>query len=1668
MSSELKEKSEKFRDRLLDLSGRSNFVKYNHRTDKNKQRFLRIVNEIPELLIQKLRKGTRYQLLAKPTQANYDFNLPFVTPKTSALYKKSSKTIQVYENDPKFGLSCNAIRLDSNSYEKDKGINVLYVAIGFLQYPTRGSVSNKNSKDSSAPQKTNPSEAQAPLILYPVKLTREKTASGFNYYLETTEEELVINRSLKAKLNKEEGISLPELKYENEDTPLVEKYFKSIDLALSEKNEIEGTKKWQLKRWATLGIFKFGKLAIFEDINFDSWTKNPLLEKQLVQDFINGTPSNSVEELGDMKIYQDEFEKIQLVEQVPKLIAEADSTQYKVITKALEGKSMAIQGPPGTGKSQTITNIIGGLIVKNKKVLFAADKFTALEVVKQRLSHKNLGEYILELHNATKSKRAFHENLSSRLAKPKTRFFKDNYESSFRQLKSLRKELNDHVNAINKKINLNGINTTVFDLIWKDILNKNNLGKNDKFEEVKQLEDKFLSQFISGIEIENIAIIKSNLDLLSELSDSSQTDNFLKLSQIKGLPDTGDELSKLIRLSTNLSNLINDFEIKLKDEKINYSSLLGVNKESLNIEIDNFEELISEKFINKSFTIKEDISEQLANIYKLVVEKEAQENYIEEWAKPFLENQSKFDLFENCLKEIEKIEPKDKTLNIENILNDLKVLFKSSGMLIRDINKNNRRIISKITLKNLINTLDFFREINQKFFDHSEDILILLKKSENINDLELVIQKIKQIRKNNQDGERIKKGGLDLNKIIELGSEKLKSYSEIIRNSSFLGCLIDKEVKLVKSSWVKISLPGFKRPSLSQIAKIYLLASNYCENISKEESYVIQNFEINELRNMALRLDFDGDIKTFLLNSKSNFPEVDSFEVVYEALRDNEEKYRDLEIPYFENLLNKNIIEIQEETNSFATNIFSKLKLLGEEPSKNILNTNFSKISLILEDLKYLKIVIKKLGITIKESEIYCEKNLEYSVTSNDINRLLELFGNIDISDYKSTSFNKIENFTVAELLDFLKNLNQFIVDLYEISASFDEDLLNKFLIENFKEEDFLDNLLNVKLNLDNLISLKDDLESVVEFNRLRKNIADLGLKSGINQLIDISNQTKIKVSDIFEYLYIKNQIKNSNIDKKLNKFSGQAINVCKNQFCEIDKSFIENTSNYIDQYLDRSSVKRQDPIGGSRSPKNLMEGDLLEHEINKKKNHLPYRKLFDQALISLQRIKPCFMMSPSSASQCLPKKLDLFDVLIIDEASQMNPEEAIGLIARCKQVIIVGDEKQLPPDNRWMSRDDDDDDDDYSENIELEKSESILELANKVLRNSRECALGWHYRSRHNSLIDFSNKSFYGNRLTVFPSNKIGSEINLVKVEDPYYHSSLNLPEINTVIDTLRELIIEDPSKTILIASINRKQATNLQIAIDDLRNKDKIVNDYITSHKGELEELKVMNLETIQGEERDIVIISTVYGPGENGVVSNQFGDLVRVGGERRLNVLLTRAKEKVFLVTSLKSSDIRLVDADAVTGKRYLKDYLSYAETGIISDTLVRQSGEPENDFEEAIMNSLKERGYLVDAQVGCQNYRIDLAIKDPRDPSRYLLAVECDGATYHTGYSARVHDRLRQQVLEGLGWNVFRIWSTDWWRSPDQELQFLDKRIQELISNTEKEESLEINQIDDLEN
>tara|TARA_Y100001933_G_scaffold184915_1_gene183737 strand:+ start:95 stop:5113 length:5019 start_codon:yes stop_codon:yes gene_type:complete len=1658
VSSELKEKLGKLRERLLDLSRRNPLIQFSHRPNSrnpNKQRFIRIVNEVPENLIEKLQKSRRYRLLPRPEKESYDFNLKYESSKTSALVKKDSKFIQVFEEEPKFSLSCNLIRSDYNTYLQDKGINVLYVAIGFLQYTSYRGPINKKSKTGEKETKT-PNEIYAPLILYPVKLTREKTGSGFNYFLESEENEIVENQSLISKLNKEEGVNLPALKY-RDDKPLIEEYFKKIYLAILEKNQQDPTYKWDLKRWATIGLFKFGKLAIWDDLNFEDWPKNPLLEKQLVKDFINGVPTSAVENIGDMNIEQDEFEKNQLVDQVPKLIADADSTQYKVILKALEGKSMAVEGPPGTGKSQTITNIIGGLIVKNKKVLFAADKLAALQVVKKRLTHKNLGDYILELHSPTKSKKAFHENLKDRITKQKQRFFKPAFEENLIQLKKFRKELNEHVNCINKNIKVNNEKKTIFELIWQDINNKLKISDTDNFEKIKNLEVDFSNNRFTSLKKENIELIKSNLDLLKETCGEVENLNIEEIFQLQALPETSDDLEKLINLASELTNLIKDLKNNLIKEDLTLKEISDIDQDNFNSNFEILNKLNSLNDLNKDFILDDDLS-LISEILTLVAEREDKEKNLEDWAKPFLENQKKFNLLESCLEEIKIHKPKNDYLTIEELLKNLDNLKEISNHFIREIGRKDKRINLQISLNDLSKAISYKKKVDFKYKNNENDILDLLNHSSDSEELILVIRKIKDIQRNNSQSKKLIDSGLEIDKVVNYGASKFDESIEVIKNASILGCLLDKEVRLVKKTWKKIAKKDIKKPSLNKIARIYKVASEYCRNIEKEKLCEFSNLNLDFLRKLSFQINIDEELESLILEIKNKFKNINYLQIIFEILENkSSEKYLKVNIPLIESFEKSSLIDVQNNSKNSLSNIKTNLLLLGDSYKNSILKTSYSNISFILDDLYSLKQNLSQLGLVLNKSNLYLGNNLEYSLSSSNIKNVLKLIGNLDLVNYESIINEKIEKNSIIETFKLFTKIDKLKSLMQTIKVELKSNEINNYISRNLFKNYQLTDLSEIDKCLSLIIKSKDEVELVIKIKRYRSNISDLGLKKGIDQLITLSCESNIKPSNVFEYFYIKNQIKELNIEKKINKYDGQVLSACRENFIKFDQKFIQDSSAFIDDYLHKDPSRYLIDTNTLGGPKDLTEGKLINYEIDKTRKFLPYRKFFKQARNSLQRMKPCFMMSPSSAAQCLPKAIDIFDVLIIDEASQMNPEEAIGLIARCKQIIIVGDQKQLPPDNRWKSSLEDEDDD-YTESVEMDINESILELATKVL-NTKNCSLGWHYRSNHNSLIDFSNQFFYNNGLTVFPSSKIGSEINLVKVDNPHYSQSVNRPEVLKVIETLKEQIIADPSKTILVASMNRTQAEEIKIELDRVSANDDLISNYISSHKGNLEELMIKNLENVQGDERDVVIISTVYGPDENGRVMQRFGDVSKAQGDRRLNVLFTRAKDKIFLVTSLKSTDIR-PSQSSITGTRYLKEYLSYAETGKIKDTTIRSSGKPENKFEEVIMNSLLKRGYEVDAQVGCLSYSIDLCIKDPRDNSRYLLAVECDGASYHSSYSARVSDRLRQQVLENLGWNVFRIWSTDWWRSPNQQLDLLDQKIKNLIKDNNQSESIKI--------
>lgn len=461
----------------------------------------------------------------------------------------------------------------------------------------------------------------------------------------------------------------------------------------------------------------------------------------------------------------------------------------------------------------------------------------------------------------------------------------------------------------------------------------------------------------------------------------------------------------------------------------------------------------------------------------------------------------------------------------------------------------------------------------------------------------------------------------------------------------------------------------------------------------------------------------------------------------------------------------------------------------------------------------------------------------------------------------------------------------------------------------------------------------------------------------------------------------------------------------------------------------------------------------VLSGELSKRRRQLPVRRLFARIPDLLQALKPCVLLSPRAVSQLLAAdpvagNRTRFDVVVFDEASQVMPEDALPAIDRADQLIVVGDRKQLPPTRFFERVGDDVDDDDFDAPDSLEGRESILDvMVGQLGSGLDERYLRVHYRSRCESLIGFSNHHFYAGRLLTFPNPNI-AELGL---RDEYlpgatYDSGgtrTNRGEADRVVDLAFEMLL-DPARSgsIGIVALSRAQADLIDQLIE-LRRLGHRELDRHFDHRGQ-EPLFVKNVETVQGDERDHIILSIGYGPTVTGQIPNRFGPINAEGGERRLNVAISRARQTMTVVHSLLPHHIR----SQSQGARLLRGFLEYvANPRTAFAAAVTGTGEPESPFEEAVLAALRGRGHQVDSQVGVSGYRIDLAIRSA-DGSGYDLAVECDGASYHSSPAARDRDWLRQQVLEGLGWNVHRIWSTSWIRDPEAELRALEKTLRQV--------------------
>lgn len=501
-----------------------------------------------------------------------------------------------------------------------------------------------------------------------------------------------------------------------------------------------------------------------------------------------------------------------------------------------------------------------------------------------------------------------------------------------------------------------------------------------------------------------------------------------------------------------------------------------------------------------------------------------------------------------------------------------------------------------------------------------------------------------------------------------------------------------------------------------------------------------------------------------------------------------------------------------------------------------------------------------------------------------------------------------------------------------------------------------------------------------------------------------------------------------------LGQFTGVSHDNHVGEFRRLDEQRIE---------IARSEVRIHHHVGMAVAKRTWpAEFAVINREISKKRNHMALRELLARVPNAVRAIKPVFMMSPLSVAQFLKPGAMTFDLLIMDEASQVRPEDALGAIARAKQIVVVGDDKQLPPTSFFNQILIDDDD---ADGAGLGDLDSILGLC--VAQNISQRMLRWHYRSRHESLIRVSNHEFYHDDLLVAPA----------PIDDPtkglrFHHiasgvfdrggSATNRIEAEAVAIAVIEHARSFPQQSLGVGTFSIPQRDAILDALELLRRKNPHLEDFFAP--GNREPFFVKNLENVQGDERDVIFISVGYGKDISGYFAMGFGPVSNPGGERRLNVLMTRARDCCRVFSSITADDIDLNRAKS-RGAEVLKVFLSYAAD--------RRLGVPkpnnrdhDSEFERQVARAVRTLGFEVHAQVGSAGFFVDLAVVDPEMPGRYLLGIECDGATYHRARWARDRDRLRQDVLEDQGWTIHRIWSTDWFQRPAEQLRGIASKIE----------------------
>lgn len=568
------------------------------------------------------------------------------------------------------------------------------------------------------------------------------------------------------------------------------------------------------------------------------------------------------------------------------------------------------------------------------------------------------------------------------------------------------------------------------------------------------------------------------------------------------------------------------------------------------------------------------------------------------------------------------------------------------------------------------------------------------------------------------------------------------------------------------------------------------------------------------------------------------------------------------------------------------------------------------------------------------------------------------------------------------------------------------------------------------------LDALDADLATLVKLPELRRLEMSL-TAAGLGELLDglrarqASEEPAVRK---FRYAWLMSVLEHISLaDVVVGAFTAEKHEKAVEEFKQGDHYHIETVPARVRRKAAEAAVAALDEF--------KEQAALVQHQAALRRRHMPVRDFVRNAADVLLALKPCWAMSPLMVSQLLPPK-PYFDVVVFDEASQVQPADAVPAILRGKQLVVAGDEKQLPPTAFFVSGGAEEDDQAADETGPLMAGtkgfESILDALSPLVRFR---VLQWHYRSRDERLIAFSNAHFYDRMLTTFAGVGGDQVLRYVPVpHDPSAETNSPTPEVNAVVDLILEHARERPQESLGVIAMGMKHAQRVEERLRQRLRAEPELEGQLGQFFDESREERffVKNLETVQGDERDAVILSIGYGRNARGDLVYRFGPLLTEGGERRLNVAVTRAKSRLTLVSSFSYRDMD-PERSSAEGVKLLRQYLQYVESDgtNLGDVVIEKPAL--NPFEVDVRDTLARRGLKLTAQYGTSGYWIDFAVQHPSQPGRYVLAIECDGATYHSSESARDRDRLRQEQLERLGWCFHRIWSSEWFYNKEAALE-----------------------------